>query len=189
MTDERRDPKALERLLDVEPDAVYLSAWSASLKRSVFARLESHDRGGLIFRLGEQWLMLPLDVLAEVHERVPVRSVPGRTTDVFRGMVNLRGELDLCADMHALLGIDRVEAGPESARRLLVLDRDGVRWTFEADEVRGVDAYARDDLLEPQVTVSRALVHYTDGLLVSDAMTIARLDPERVFRGLEECLG
>ena len=65
--------------------------------------LEDEDRATRfsagIIRLGEELFALPTENVVEVHPPGVIRSVPGRTGDVFRGMVSLRGEVHLCASL------------------------------------------------------------------------------------------
>ncbi|MFV1959783.1 MAG: chemotaxis protein CheW [Planctomycetota bacterium] len=188
---EREDPAVrLARVLSREPPAEYLAAWAKSLRRPVFSGLGAADRSAVVFQLGEECLALDTRWLVEIQEWRSVRRIPGRTNAVFRGLVSLRGELHLCADLHALLGVAHEKALPGKPRsptsRLLVVARDEQTWTFEVDDVRRIVPYRNDDVLGPQVTVAKALVHFTDGLLQIDDASIARLDPDRLFDSLTE---
>jgi chemotaxis-related protein WspD len=117
--------------------------------------------------------------------------VPGRTNEVFRGLVSLRGELVLCADLYVLLGADRPPR-PLATARVVRVEKDGQGWAFDVDELLDVRRYAESALSQPQVTVSKAAVHFTDGLLPltrdGAGRHAARLDAERFFAGLARSL-
>ena len=53
---------------------------------------------------------LATSFLAEVTHLRLVHRVPHRTSSVFRGLVNIRGQLQLCVSLHGVLGI---ELGPQ----------------------------------------------------------------------------
>ncbi len=69
----------------------------------------------------------------------------------------LRGELHLCADLYALLGCARDAAAPTARRRMVVIERDGDPWAFEADEVYDVHRYDPASVAPSQVTVAKAV--------------------------------
>ena len=59
----------------------------------------------LIFRLGEEWLAFRTQAIAEVTTPRPVHRVPHRSNQVFVGLVNLQGQVQLCVSLHGLLGV------------------------------------------------------------------------------------
>jgi chemotaxis-related protein WspD len=179
-------------LLDRAPAPEYLAAWARALQRTLFDASAHGDLAGLVFRLGEERYLLPTTCVREIHRTQRVHRVPGRTGGVFRGIVCLRGELLLCADLHALLGTERAGAPAAgvapAAVRSVVIEQGTVRWAFEADEVLDVRRYASGKVALPQVTVAKAAVHFTDGLVDLGGSRAARLDPERLFAGLARSL-
>lgn len=191
----RQSEDALHDLLSRTPDAAYLRAWQETLRHAIFGEQDRKERAAVLFRVGEQWLGLDPQALTEVRPWAPVRQIPGRTNSVFRGLVSIRGELHLCGDLHALLGVavdpppgpaGHAPRGPRS--RLLTVGTEGHRWTLEVDEVRGVMAYAAASVLPPQSTVAKALMHITDGLIPFDEVLAARIDPPRLLASLERSL-
>ncbi len=181
------DAAATERLLDRAAPADYLEASARALAAPLA------DDGGarasaLAFRLGDERFLLSAGCVREVHVPPAVHRVPGRTNEVFRGLVCLRGELHLCADLYALLGCARDAAAPTARRRTVVVERDGDRWAFEADEVYDVHRFDASSVAPSQVTVAKASVHFTDGVVPFAGGVAARLDPARLFDGLARSL-
>ncbi|MFO0822154.1 MAG: chemotaxis protein CheW [Gemmataceae bacterium] len=85
------------------------------------------------FRLGDEWLALPMGVLVEVTRPRTPHRVPHRG-GLLAGMVNIRGELHLCVRLD-LLGV-----GPPPHDRSLIeasahRDPPESSWAFAADEV------------------------------------------------------
>ena len=70
----------------------------------------------LVFRVGEEWLALDDSVLIEVGEPRVVHRVPHRREQLLRGLVNVRGELQLCVSLAELLGLTPTQAAGDRRR-------------------------------------------------------------------------
>jgi chemotaxis-related protein WspD len=176
------------------PDG-YLAGWSRWLAKS--GRDGSDEGGGedeneaqsheekvsvLIFRLGPEWLAFRTQTVAEVTTPRPVHRVPHRTNEVFRGLVNLQGQVQLCVSLHGLLGVT-VMSDPA---RLVVL-RDRIRaesWAFAADEVLGVQHVPRSRWRGVPSTLANPTVGFSQVVLSWNERSIGLLDEERVFMAL-----
>jgi len=97
------------RFLDAPSPPGYLEEWTERLAARVeeaVADLESV----LTFRLADEWLALPVRVLIEVTLPRLIHRVPYRA-GLLAGLVNIRGELHLCAHLARLLGVESRAAG------------------------------------------------------------------------------
>src|SRR5437667_114868 len=146
------------RFLDAPSPPGYLEEWTERLAAPV-EEIAADREGVLVFRLADEWLALPVRVLIEVTTVRPVHRVPHRA-GLLAGLVNIRGELYLCAHLGKLLGAERKAAGPDGAApsrngdrasgpamatdRLLVTRRDADRWVFRVDAAEKVVRVARD---------------------------------------------
>ena len=94
----------------------------------------------VVFRLGREWLALPTHLFREVMEVRPIHSLPHRSNDVLLGIVNVEGEIHLCASIGDLLGLQEDAAGREAGhgvyRRMAVVEREGERWVFVVNEIQ-----------------------------------------------------
>jgi len=179
---------AAERLLEREAPAGYLASWARSLANAPVAT-RTADVAAAVFRLGDERFALAAAVVSEAHVPRVVHRLPGRTNEVFRGVVALRGEVHLCADLHALLGCARVPAGASrTPARMVVIARPGETWAFEADEVSDVRRFDPATVAPAQVTVAKAAVRFTDGMVDFGDGPVALLNPERLFAGLSRSL-
>ena len=197
MSDDPRPPEqkpnegedAASRLLDRSPPDAYLNAWKKALRRTLDGDDHSDRFSVGLFRVGDELFALPTDQVLEVQPPVPVRSVPGRTNEVFRGLVSLRGEIHLCASLRALLGLEQAEGGvDESERRMLVVERGGEKWALIVDRVLDFERFDKSDVRGAQVTVSKSAVHFTDGVLQTPHGPAARISGKRLFEGLARSL-
>ncbi len=178
---------ATERLLAREPEAAYLESWTRSLARPLFDPHVRGDLPGLLALLGTERYLLPAAIVREVHPTRPVHRIPGRTNAVLRGLVCLRGELVLAADLHAALGAGPRPAASRAAR-MLVLERLEQRFAVEVDAVLDVRRYERSALAPAPVTVARAAAHVAEATLATRQGRAALLDPERLFAALARSL-
>jgi chemotaxis-related protein WspD len=104
-------------LLDRAAPAGHLEAWSEELARAKDS-VAADDRLSLfVFRVGNEWLALPMSTVKEVAEPLPVRTLPRRSGGLLAGLVNVRGELHLAFSMTMLLGVEAGENNPSSALR------------------------------------------------------------------------
>lgn len=186
-------------LLERLPPGDYLAEWTAVLAETQRASGRSllsadgavvrsdHSLSLMIFRLAEELFALPVSVLLEVSAPFVVHSIPHRSTPVFLGLVNIRGEIMLAASLKALLGLDGQEAAARAAttsRRMAVASAPSGHWVFPIDEIFGIHLFDQADLKPPPVVNSQATTSYSAGVLQWRNRTVALLDPEPIFRAL-----
>jgi chemotaxis-related protein WspD len=171
------------RFLDAPPPPDYLDEWTARLAEPEEAAA-GDEIGVLVFRLAGEWLALPVGVFAEVARPRPVHRVPHRG-GLLAGLVNIRGELHLCARLDLLLGI--TSAAEDTAnRRLLVVRRDADVWVLPVDEVDEVRRMGRAELTAAPPTITRAAARQARGVFVRDGRAVGLLDDDRLFQALRE---
>ena len=139
----------------------------------------------LVFRIREEWLALPVQVLVEV---IPVRAVirvPHRA-GLLAGLVNIRGELQLCVRMDQLLGIEgpATQTPPQSLPRLLVIRREHEEWVFPVDEVDRVRRFPTKELSRAPATLDRSTAKLTRGVFTAPGRSIGYLNDEILFQSL-----
>ena len=144
----------------------------------------------VIFRLESECFALPTQAFQEVAERRPQHSLPHRTRSIALGIVNVRGELLVCASMARLLGV--VEAAPRSRRgqldRLLVASWNNQRVAFPVDEVFGIHRFQQDELRAAPSTVARSTLTYTRGVIMWRERAVGFLHAESLFAALGRSL-
>jgi chemotaxis-related protein WspD len=181
---------AARQLLDRPLSADYRREWTEhfALEKKLAAPLKT---SALIFRIGPEWLALPTQIFQEVAERRRIHTLPHRRQGIVLGLVNIRGELLICASLGRLLGLE-----PETPRgqsrtvydRLLVVASEGNRLTFPVEEVHGIHRFHRDDLKEPPATVAQSAQTYTQGIFPWREHTVGFLNPGLLFNTLDQGL-
>ncbi len=180
------------RFLDAPAPDGYADEWADRLAppvEEVSADLDSV----LVFRLADEWLALPVQVLVEVTSPKPVHRVPHRA-GVLAGLVNVRGELYLCVHLANVLGIEEhtpATGAPPARRkvatgtgRMLLVRRDADRWVFPVDEVDQVHRVARATIGKPPATVRRAATQLTRGVFAHGGHAVGLVDDFRLFETL-----
>ena len=202
----------------------YLAEWTQWLasteqhtRHATGEALAESDRdrvGVLIFRLGEEWLAFRTQTIAEVTMPRPVHRIPHRSNDILIGLVNLRGQLQLCISLHGLLGVEaspgprphaqthrlslaqgtapesQKETGPGGSSATgshLVVLRDRERsetWVFAADEVLGVHRLARGQVRNVSSALANPEVSFSQAILSWEEKSVSFLDEQRVFAAL-----
>ena len=94
-----------QRLFDRELTPGHLEEWTRRLSEPE-AAVEGQTISVLVFRIGTEWLAADVSVLVEIAELRPIHTIPHRSNAVLAGMVNIRGELQLCVSLGGILGIE-----------------------------------------------------------------------------------
>ena len=173
-------------LLDREAPAEYLREWAEELGEAAAPKEETISV--LVFRLGPEWLALPVGTIVSITDRQVAHRLPHRSGKVFTGLVNIAGELQLAFNLHALFDLP-VEAplhlslGAQVYPRLLLCRRDGQTLAFPVDEVFGPKAVARARLL-PAGAVNPALAMFVRGQFNFKRRKVQLLDDELLAQAI-----
>lgn len=181
---------AAVQFLDRPITTEYRQEWTAHFAREKRVAIPSKT-SAVIFRIGTEWLAMPTEAFQEVAERRALHSLPHRRNGVVLGIVNVRGELLICAALDRLL---RLESGPLPTRsrvvfhRLLVSEWLGQRFAFPVHEVHGVHRFHQEDLREPPTTVARSNLNCARGVFPWRKFSVGFLDPDALFAALNRNL-
>jgi chemotaxis-related protein WspD len=174
---------ASRQLLEASLPGGYLEEWTERLAAPV-EESDGDFETVLVFRIGEEWLALRVEMLVEVTTLRPVHRVPHRG-GFLAGLVNIRGELQLCVRLDQALGMKR-DGGSEqvSTGRLLVLQSEGDRWVCAVDEVDEVFRFPRSQQRSVPATLARFGGRHTRGVFHSGERSVGLIDDHRLFETL-----
>ena len=139
--------------------------------REVYSEAESLPEHGFVtFRLGRQWLGVPVVLIQEVLSEQTICPVPLSPPGV-QGFLNLRGQIVTALDLRVVLGLSpRVEEG---AFMNVVVQHEGELYSLIVDEVGDVLDVSADEVQPPPRTLdavwrscSQGVVRMESGLLV-----------------------
>jgi chemotaxis-related protein WspD len=185
----------------------YADEWTRAL-RADKQREQIDTTSILVFRIGSEWLGLPTAALSQVSDLRRIHSLPHRSDAVLLGLVNVRGRIQVCCSLAALLGIAQgaepdAPAGSLAYRRMIVAASERDRWVLPVDEIDGVRRFRPRHVRDLPVTVARDRAHFTrfvvefdDAVLLHSergraalpfgSRQIGCLDAERVFEALRQ---
>ncbi len=167
-------------LLDRTTPSEYQQDWTLLLAGEK-AAISKGSLSLFVFRLETEWMALPAKLFIEISDLKKWRRVPSRTNPVFKGLVNIRGELQLCVSLHQLLEIPEPAPEQEPRRRLAVVEKERVRWVFLMDQVQGLIRCVPDDIRKPPSTVAKAASPHVKGVLTWEDKQVGCLDEELIF--------
>jgi chemotaxis-related protein WspD len=181
-------------LLDREVPPGYLEEWTNVLRfHDSATRLSAtvETRSFAIFRLEREWLAFEAQIIQEIREMTVIRTLPHRSDRVLLGLVNIRGEIQLCISLKAFLEIETARddcphISPFVYQRLVVSQKNGSRWVFPVDEIYGIHRIYSDELSNVPVTVAKASDTYTKSIIKWQDRPVSYLDDELLFYALDK---
>jgi len=162
-----------------------LTSMLAEEKKEEPANLKS----AFVFRTGGEWLALSAHLIQSVVDMGVIHTLPNISNKVLRGVVNVRGKLEICVSIGGVLGIERLERDDKTStylapERLVVAAYEGQALTFPVSEVMGVVRYHKDMIRDLPVTVAGSKSVYTCGILLFNDIDIGFLKDEPLFKSL-----
>ncbi len=190
--------EAGQRLFDREATPEYLEEWTRQLAAADSTTV-TDNVSLLLFRIGQEWLAIEACCVVEIIPPRPIHRVPHRTNGMLLGLANVRGELQLCASLAEVLGIEilpTVEppaaeppAAGSAARsrpRMIVAEHEQHRWAFPVDDVDGVYRIAAGEMENLPYTVQRSAHYCCQALFCHEGgRKVGVLSAARLFQALE----
>jgi len=185
---------AAQRNLQRPVSEDYRSEWAAHFSAPL-AQAEATDHAALVFRLGREWLALPVASIDAIAPLAPGHKLPHRASAGLLGVVNVAGKVTPSIALDAILGVEAADDTMDDASRsrhifprLLVLRVDGQRYAMRVDELHGIARYAVASLAAPPATVNKGLARFVTGVLSIDTLRVGVLDSALLGQQLAECL-
>ncbi|HEY9690722.1 MAG TPA: chemotaxis protein CheW [Oculatellaceae cyanobacterium] len=182
-------------LLEREAPLDYITEWT-QLIAGEKAKTNGHSLQKLatfsviIFRLGGEWLALPANLFKEVNPVSYIHKLPHRSNSIFLGLVNIRGELQMCISLKAFLGIDAISIASQNSshvvyKRMVIVEKSGKPWVFPVDEIYGIHRLSPEELRNVPANVSKSTNTYTKAMIPWQDKNVSYLDDELLFYTIE----
>jgi chemotaxis-related protein WspD len=182
---------AAQRNLERPVDPDYRATWARELARPEPAPVHT-DAAALVFRVGDEWLAVPMALAAQVAPPAPVHRLPHRSRGALLGIVNVGGRLLPAVSPARLMSIDMENVMPPLGRhafaRLLVLALGAHRYALSVDEVHGVLRHTQAAMRPPAATVGNAPRPLVAGIIADGIIEAGLLDAGRLRAQLEALL-
>lgn len=183
-------------LLEREAPVDYVNEWThllADTQVSAIRRVaHTNTISVVIFRLGLEWLALPASLFKEVTPVTTIHTLPHRSNAILLGITNIRGEIQMCISLGALLQLETApiathnHTSPVVYKRMLVVEKEGNCWVFPVDEIYGIQRFTPDELRNVPATVSRVPETYAKGMIHWREQNVSYLDDELLFYTLNK---
>jgi chemotaxis-related protein WspD len=183
--------KAGRTLFDREVSDEFLEEWTRNLT-GIKETEALNTISVIIMRVKNEWLALKTIFLQETTNIRVVHRVPLRTNNVFKGIVNINGELLLCVSLADLLEYTHEdEKGKDDAmiyKRMVVVNKGGERYVFPVDEILGIYRIPSSDLKEPPVTLSKSPMTLIEGIFNLNEKKVGLLGEDKFVHALKRSL-
>lgn len=140
----------------------------------------------LLLRAGAEWLALPASCLDEAASVGPIHAMPYLSSPVFRGLINMGGELLPCISLADLLRAAPADT-PARARVIAVSLIQG-RFALLVEEVAGTARFHPDDVHPAPDTVSMSPSPLVQGVVELESRPAGLLDAKALGEALLESL-
>jgi chemotaxis-related protein WspD len=172
-------------VFESRPPVGYLSQWQKEISNIKKERVKG-DIGVMVFRLGKEWLSLPVEYLQEIVEERNVHKIPHNQGNYILGIVNIGGEINTCYSLMNLLEIDEnADKNGTELRRLIVMLINGYRFVLPVCEISGLARYSSAELLPTPATLGKKMGTYLAGMFYQSERQVAALNVEQIYRGFE----
>jgi chemotaxis-related protein WspD len=178
---------AARAFLDRPAPAGYVAEVTGSFART--AELKSAQAVSVVlFDVGEQLLAIDTKAVVEVTSPRRPHRVGHRNGRIFSGIVNIHGQLELCCSLGGLLHIETRGGAAAASARMLLVEHDGLRWSFDVDAVHGVHRFDAPDVTPVPATSQQDAASYMLNVLRFGERRAGQLDLAKTFRALESSL-
>jgi chemotaxis-related protein WspD len=151
-------------------------------------RRKEARQSALVFKLGNELLGLDTQLMTEVAGDKPARRVAHRAGGLIEGLVNIRGELQLCLSLHGILGIEPQSPVSGDRSRLMVTRHDNQTWVFRVAHVRGVSSFSASQLQAPPKRLTQQLSLHVRGVVRLDGYVVSVLSSDSLFDAFQRAV-
>lgn len=188
-------------LLEREAPPEYVNEWTEILAKTQPVSSKAQVNGAIvpsvetvsvmIFMLGGEWLAVPVGLLQEVTDPCIIHTLPHRNSELFMGLVNIRGEILMCVSLTHLLDLeDKANSSDRvisvAAKRMIVVGSQENHWVFIVDEVCGIHRFPLRELQNTPVVISKSTEAYTKGVIRWQGHKVNYLDSDLLFSTLNK---
>lgn len=180
---------ALGSLFDKPIPQDYSSKWIETLKAV------PHEEKGfrlsvVIFRVQGEWLAMPSSSIKMITPPSFIHKIPYKTSELFRGVKNVEGELRLVVSLETILGLSKEEAEPskEYTRypRDLYFGREAQDYVFSVDEVDGIASIQSEVLEKVPTDVVKSFAQFTKAIFKYNNRSVGLLDEQLLLNYLKQ---
>lgn len=178
---------AAQRNLQRPVEQGYRDAWARALALPEPAPAFT-DAAAMVFRIGAEWLAVPVALASSVAPPAPVHRLPHRANGALLGVVNVGGRVLPAVSLAALLGIDTAGVPAPDGRhvfeRLLVLALASQCVALPVAEMHGILRHASKAMRAPAATLGHLPSPLLAGVIAGGAIEAGLLDGARLEQAI-----
>lgn len=160
--------RAGRSLLDRDVPEGYEEEWTDVLAKEKVIQ-EKNLASVVVFRLGTEWLSLPVSMIGEITLIRDIFDLPHNHNPKLRGIVNIRGELIICMSLGYLIGVERPDdewlKADRSIQRLIMMREGSGYIVFPVSEVHGITRHHPDELNKAPDTIKKTNLSFIKGVI------------------------
>lgn len=156
---------------------------SARHRRQAQVAVVRPEVGFLTFRLASSWFALAVRDVQEILRDGPITPVPG-TSDLLRGVLNLRGQVAPVLDLACMLGLERRDQA--SADCVAIVRGGPIVAGIPVDRTGDVLAIEEQDRHNPRGQVPKAIEPLARFITPRDDVLLCGLDLDRILAQAHE---
>ncbi len=118
----------------------------------------------IIFRTGAEWYAIRSSILSEICETSEVHSIPHNRQEIIAGLVNIRGEIEICISFSALSAMQSSGKDSTAKARMMIINLDSGKYAYQADEVMGIYKIKESTIKHTPSTISATGTHLIEGV-------------------------
>jgi len=178
-------------LLNRKTPEGYDEEWADVLASEKTAK-SKNSISAVAFRLGAEWLSLPVNMINEITLLRNIYDIPHNKNKKIRGMVNIRGELIVCMSLGYLLGVEKPENDlideERPINRLIMIKETNGNIVFPVSEIDGIIHYDADKLASVPDTIKNSKLHFINGVTTLKSKTIGCIDHSALLDSIARTL-
>ena len=163
-------------LLDREISDEYIEENSVKYKEAKSQDVDT-DVSCIVFRSGTEWYAISSKFLNEICEVGDIHSIPHNRNPLISGMVNIRGEIEICLAFHEINIQNLHKLEQTSNARMLVINLDSGKYVYRADEVMGIFKISQNHLRQTPSSISADKSHFVTMIFDYNEQTVGLIDP------------
>lgn len=142
----------------------------------------------IIFRTGAEWYAIKSSILSEICETSEVHSIPHNRQEIIAGLVNIRGEIEICVSFNALCATQNSPKASRNKSRMIILNLDSGKYAYQADEVLGIYKIQESAIQHTPSSISATGTHLIEGVFDFKDTHIGLINPLLMNQRLMEVL-
>jgi len=133
----------------------------------------------IIFRIQKDWYALRTSIFLEIDANKSTHKIPHNKNNFLEGLVNIRGELELCISLPELIsnGLQSTD-GNDTTKRLIIIKLASGKYALKLDEISGVYKIGKQAITPPPATIAGTDNHLVCGIFEHNNQRIGMIDDE-----------